>query len=182
MGNIFTSVHYRHGDVNDVRRYVSKLRVIYTCVAESYLDRDEYEKDRWDARKMGNRGAPTACNFHLSFDAISQPWLKQAAKEYCRYAVTIFSVGHLQSILFAVKLFSDFIGRLHPIRTPAEINRPLLVEFFSSIAVKKLATVTVVNLLIDLRTFLRVCAREGWGGIPDQNVIYNEDIPKPPKP
>jgi integrase len=169
-------------NMKDPRRYVSVLRVIYACVAEAYDDRDEYEKDRWDARKMGNRGAPTACNFHLSFDTIPQPWLKQAAKDYCRYAVTMYSVGHLQSILFAVKLFSDFIGRVRPIRTPAEINRPLLVEFFSFVAAKKLATVTVVNLLIDLRTFLRACAREGWGGIPDQNVIYNEDIPKVPKP
>jgi integrase len=164
------------------RRYLSKLRVIYACLAETYDEREEFEKDRWDARKLGNRGMPTACNFHLSFDAIVAPWLKQAAKEYCRYATPLFSVGHLQSILFAVKHFSEFArGRL-PDFGPADINRPLLLDFYHFITRKNLSPLTLANLYVDLRTFLRVCAREGWGDIPDRHVIFDEDIPKIPKP
>src|SRR5262245_12398591 len=125
---------------------------------------------------------PTACNFHLSFDAIVVPWLKQAAKEYCRYATPLFSVGHLQSILLPVKLFSEFAHGQRPDFGPADINRPLLLDFYRFITRKKLSPVTLANLYLDLRTFLRACAREGWGDIPDRHVIYNEDIPKTPKP
>jgi integrase len=125
---------------------------------------------------------PTACNFHLSFDAIVVPWLKQAAKEYCRYATPLFSVGHLQSILFAVKHFSEFARGQRPDFGPADINRPLLLDFYHFITRKNLSPLTLANLYVDLRTFLRVCAREGWGDIPDRHVIYDEDIPKIPKP
>jgi integrase len=161
---------------------LSKLRVIYVCLAEAYDEREEFDKDRWDARKLGNRGMPTACNFHLSFDAIVVPWLKQAAKEYCRYATPLFSVGHLQSILFAVKLFSEFARGQRPDFGPVDINRPLLLGFYRFITQKNLSPLTLANLYVDLRTFLRVCAREGWGNIPDRHVIYDEDIPKVPKP
>jgi integrase len=120
--------------------------------------------------------------FPLSFDAIVVPWLKQAAKEYCRYATPLFSVGHLQCILFAVKLFSEFARSQKTDFSPEDINRPLLLGFYRFVAQKKLSPLTVANLYVDLRTFLRTCAREGWGDIPDRDVIYNEDIPKIPKP
>ena len=162
--------------------YRAKLRVIYACLADAYDEREEFEKERWDARKLGNRGMPTACNFHLSFDAIVVPWLKQAAKEYCRYATPLFSVGHLQSILFAVKLFSEFARQQKSDLGPADINRSLLLGFYRFVAQKQLAAATVANLYVDLRTFLRTCAREGWGNIPDRQVIYDDDIPKIPKP
>ena len=111
------------------KRYLGVLRVIYACLEEVYDEREEFEKDRWDARKMGNCSAPTACNFYLSFGIITLAWLKQAAKEYCRYATPLQSVGHLQGILFAVKLVAEFIGQTQPNMMPAEINRPLLVKF-----------------------------------------------------
>ena len=163
-------------------RYEAKLRVIYACLTDVYDEREEFEKDRWDARKLGNRGMPTACNFHLSFDAIVLPWLKQAAKEYCRYATPLFSVGHLQCILFAAKLFSEFAHSQKPDFVPEDINRPLLLGFYRFVAQKKFAPVAVANLYVDLRTLLRTCAREGWGDIPDRHVIYDDDIPKIPKP
>jgi integrase len=83
-------------------------------------------------------------------------------------------------IVAAVTSFYNFHWRNEQV--PADINRPLLLDFYHFITRKNLSPLTLANLYVDLRTFLRVCAREGWGDIPDRHVIYDEDIPKIPKP
>src|SRR2546430_2141681 len=74
----------------DVARW---LPPIYRIVADAYDARPEIEKDIWDMHKMGLEVNPASTSHHLNFTRISQPWLRDLAKEYMRYNVAVHSPG-----------------------------------------------------------------------------------------
>ena len=48
----------------------------------------EFDKDIWDCRKLGVDTTVIA-DYNIKFLTISQPWLRQAAKQYIKYTFGI---------------------------------------------------------------------------------------------
>jgi integrase len=154
------------------------LRQIYKVIADFYDDREEYEKDIWDLRKLGVEIDKTKSCYRLNFEHITQPWLLQATKNFIRYTVSLFSPGECMNRISTLKDFSAFISHYHPSLKPEDIDRPIILEYITQLPATGLAAGTRHRQIGCLRTFLELCAREGWANVPDKRLIYNEDFPR----
>jgi integrase len=159
---------------------LNTLRQIYKVLEAAYDNRDEYDKEVWDVRKLGYRGNPAKSSYTISFANIYQPWLQEAGKAYIKYSLPIFSVGECQGRVGALRSFSRFLQKSYPMIAPSEIDRPVLLDFMSYLLKSKAGEHTRLNTLVRLRAFLEVCAREQWAPVPDKRLIYREDFPKIP--
>ncbi len=166
----------RNYSVQDV--HITTLRQIYKVLQEAYDNREEYNKEIWDLRKLGISPDPTKSNYRLNFSRITQPWLLQAAKQFIRYSLSICSTGECSTRLAALKDFSAFLSYFHPSLQPSEIDRPLILEYITQLPGTGLAEATRHKQIGSLRTFLELCAREGWANVPDKRLIYSEDFPR----
>lgn len=158
-------------------RRLGVLRRIYRLVAAAYDERPEQEKDRWDLRTLGKVDNATQSHYWLDFTGIGQPWLRETAKRFTRHWLSNHSAAHCRNILFAVRLLSEFLDRTTPPVGPADLSRALLVDFIASLP-GHLHVKTRWHRLASLKTFLEVCAREGWGGVPEKPLLYDDDLPK----
>ncbi|MBD2123418.1 site-specific integrase [Trichocoleus sp. FACHB-262] len=158
--------------------YVTMFRQIYKLLQKAYDDRTEYEKDSWDLRSLGIFCNPSRSEYKLNFNRIASPWVKQAAKHFIRYSLSIRSGGECKNRITTLISFSDFLSKHHPSAQPADINRSLIVEYLSYLASSKLGANTKTRYISQLRTFLEMCPREGWANVPDKRLIYSEDFPK----
>jgi integrase len=172
----------------EVRQYrrpdarISTLRQIYQVVQEARDCRPEHAKDIWDVRKMGAALSPADISYRLNFTQISQPWLRQAAKHYIRYRLSLQSVGTCRWVINALVHFSAFLDQLSRQVQATDIDRALITEYLAYLAAAQLGPKTRQNGLVHLRSFLETSARERWADFPDRRLIYDEDIPKRPRP
>jgi len=150
---------------------------IYDIIASVYDDREEYDKDIWDVRKLGLPFNASKSNYKVNFTRIEQPWLRQLTKRFMRYWVTVHSTSDCRGKVLAVALFSQFLTLHHPSFEPSLLDRPLIVEFLAHLSPTNRAAKTKKDYLISLRTFFECCAREGWAAFPEKRLIYDEDLP-----
>jgi integrase len=155
---------------------------IYKTIQNAYDDRPEYEKDIWDLRKIGGLDNPSKSNYTITFVPITQPWLLQAAKQFIRYSLSIYSQAECCNRAVTLKNFSGFLSKHHPSAQPTDIDRPLIVEYISYLASDSHSNNTRLKYLSHLRMFLETCAREDWLDVLDKRLIYSEDFPKLDKP
>jgi site-specific recombinase XerD len=139
----------------------------------------EYAKDRWQAAALGvpaprGRGS-------VRFIGISQPWLRPAVKEWCRWRLAIGCAwGTVSASATAVDRFSSFLAACEPDSADgAVVTRLLLERFISWLAATGLAATSRSLTLICLRGFLEQNHRHGWlPEIPTDAVIYQDDLPR----
>ncbi len=162
--------------------HITTFRQIYKVVVDAYDGRKEHEKEIWDLRKMGVSSDPSKSSYKINFTKIKQPWLFKATQRFIRYSLSICSVGECQNRIAALSDFSAFLYHYHPTLLPEEIDRPLLLEYLSDLPRTGLHEGTRHRQIGCLRTFLELCAREGWASVPDKRLIYNEDFPRISKP
>ena len=141
----------------------------------------EFDKDIWDSRKLGADIRPSDRNT-INFRAISQPWLRGAAKQYIKYAFATLSWGICIEKKKALMRFSLFLIQSHPGYLASDIDRPLIIEFLSYLVAKKLREKTRLTNIVYLNDFFTLCARNGWADIGDKVLIYKEDYPRLKKP
>jgi integrase/recombinase XerD len=67
-----------------------------------------------------------------------------------------------------------------PNGTAKAITRKLLIEYLSYLPRRVCISVRKSHLL-NLRNFLETAAREHWLPIADERMIFDEEIPRPPK-
>jgi len=173
--HIDASQQLRKYEVED--RCMSMLRQIYHIVKETYDERPEFDKDKWDLRKLGARLNRSKSDYTLNFAPLTQPWLLQAAKQGMRYEVAVHSASECASKLAAIKAFSRFLSKMHPAAEAKDINRSWMIEYFQFLSSCELSEQTRAGYLIALRTFLELCAREGWAQISERRLIYDDDLP-----
>jgi integrase len=150
---------------------------IYDIIQEAYDDREEYEKDIWDCRKLGMQLNRSKSDYKLNFTHLVQPWLRQAAKQYIRYNISIHSRSDCKDKLCVLNHFSLFLVKHYPQIEASAIDRRLIVEFLGYLSSTGLVEKTRKLYLLSLRTFFDLCAREGWARITERLLIYSEDIP-----
>jgi integrase len=158
---------------------LSTLRGIYKVLQEAYEERPEYEKDIWDLRKLGSSLVKSAKNHRLNFTLISQPWLRQAAKDYVRYCLAIQAGGTCHNKLKYLCEFSAFLRKKFPGICSVDITRTLIIEYLGELASDNLSSSYRQGSIGVLKEFLELSAREGWAEVIDKPLIYPSDYPKP---
>lgn len=94
-------------------------------LAAQASEQSEFDKDIWDGRKLGADIRPSD-GITLNFRAISQPWLRQAAKQYIKYSFANLSWDTCRKRKNALKYFSSFLAKSYPGCLVSDINRPLI--------------------------------------------------------
>lgn len=159
----------------------STLRQIYKILQDTYDDRPEYEKDIWDARKLGLFSNPSRSDYKLNFTKITQPWLQQATKKFIQYCLSTYSIGDCYNKISSLNSFSQFLEQHHSDLVASQINRSIIVEYLSYLASTKLTANVRARYISQLRAFLEMCSTEGWADVPEKRLIYSEDFPSAPK-
>lgn len=141
-----------------------------------------YAADGWDAPALGVpalRGRQ-----HISFTRIVQPWLREAAKRWCRWRLVCdLSFGTIGASADAIRRFSGFLAARQPDATPADLTRECLEVYQSWLLATGLSAMTRSQSLIFLRIFLEHNRRFAWlPDIPADAAIYQDDLPRRDKP
>ena len=160
---------------------ITVFRQIYKTIQDTYDERPEYEKEIWDLRKLGGVDNLSKSNYTITFEPITQSWLRSVAKQFIRYTLSTYSQSECCNRAVTLKNFSGFLRECHPSIQPSGIDRPLIVEYISYLLSSGQKNSTRLRRLSHLRIFLETCAREGWLDVPDKRLIYSEDFPKPDK-
>jgi integrase len=160
--------------------YISTLRQLYSIMESAYDDRPEHEKDVWDLQRMAVPISLSLSNVTLSFHRIRQPWLRKPVKAYIRYCLTICAEGTCRTRLQSLTCFSEFLMQERPKGTAKAITRKLLLEYLSYLPARVCVSVRKSHLL-NLRNFLETAARERWLPIAPERMIFDDEIPRPPK-
>jgi integrase len=161
--------------------YISTLRQVHSILKNAYDDRPEYEKDLWSLPRLSIPVSLSLSNTTLNFLLIQQLWLRKAVKAYLRYCLAIYAEGTCRTRLQSLTRFSEFLARELPKATAKTITRKLLVEYLSYLP-KRVGIAVRKTDVINVRTFLEIAAREQWLPIGSERMIYDEEVPQPPKP
>ncbi len=153
------------------------FRQIYQQVEQFYDARSDFDKDIWDMDKMG--APPIAWRTHnrLDFTDISPSWLREAAKHFIRYKLTIRTRSAAGSSLTHIKKFSAFLMEHHPSLQAPDLNRRTIEGYLAHLLTTGLHPNTRHCRIGVLRQFLELCVREGWADVPDRPLIYEDDFP-----
>jgi integrase len=159
------------------------LRQLYKIIADAYDDREETDKDVWDMRKMGvSVNLTLSGGFHLDFTSITQPWLRQLAKEFMKYNVAVNSAGDCYAKLGALNTFSQFLAHQAPLCRITDMNRALMLKYISFLREQQRTIPRRNRLLISLRTVFETCVyRLQVPGLTKERLLFEDDIAKAPK-
>src|SRR6266700_4141781 len=175
-----TSQEYVEAVVEDTR--ICLLRQCYKIVASAYDDREESAKDCWDMRKMGLQVDLTVSQFRLNFAPISQPWLKQLAKEYLKYNAAVHSPGDCTIKLQAIRQFSRFLVLDAPTCCASDIDRALIVKYLGFLRKRQRSIRWCNQTLTHLRNFLETCIYYlQMQELTREHIIFDEDLAKEPE-
>jgi integrase len=161
--------------------YVRTLRQVHSILKSAYDDRPEYEKDVWSIPRLSVPVSLSLSNTTLNFRLIRQLWLRKPVKAYLRYCLAIYAEGTCRTRLQSLTRFSEFLAQERPKTTAKAITRKLLLEYLSYLP-KRVCIAVRKTDVINVRAFLEIAARERWLPIGSERMIYDEEVPQPPKP
>jgi integrase len=158
------------------------FRQLYAIIQNAYDDRPALEQDVWDLRKMG-LGINLAGSHHiLNFTPISQPWLRQVAKQFMKYWVAVRSPGDCSVKLEIVRGFSQFLGEQYPAAGISDIDRAMIIKYIAYLREHQLSESWRKLALSTLRTIIETCAYQlGVDGLTREQIISDADYPKQQK-
>jgi integrase len=142
----------------------------------------EYPRATWRLRNLGIQAGRTAT---IDFAPISQPWLADLAKRWCRWRLSAgLSASDAAHGVRAVRRLSAFLAVHAPAGDPASIDRPLLERYLADLSASPHAPSTHLQHVSALNGFFRDTHRHGWdhGALPATAVFYPEDYPKLSQP
>lgn len=136
----------------------------------------EYVKDIWDARALGVEPRIGKSSYKLNFSSLSQPWLRQTAKQYIKLCLSSISFSSTQEKLHNLRALSRFLAKDYPEIQPVAINRTIITEFTIYLAGLKLAPQSRHKILCEARQFFDTCYQNEWLNIP-KYLVRQEDFP-----
>lgn len=141
----------------------------------------EDEKDIWDLRCLGVELPPASSKYKLNFENILQPWLRQAAKPFIRYILSINSAAEAYNKLMSLKRFSRFLQENYPSINPQDINRTIILEWLGYLSIQSYNV--RIKGIVHSNQFFEQCQRDKWINFTGKPLIYKEDYPgKQPRP
>lgn len=159
-------------------RCLEILRVIYRELELVYDTRPEFERDIWNAERMGASVNLARSETTLNFTNVHPDWLRTAAKKYLRTYISSRSVTSAATIINVVTKFSVFLSEKHPALQPDQIERGLMLEYVNYLALSGLTQNVRREYLKTLNTFLEYCAVESWLPITEKRLIMRHDLPQ----
>lgn len=212
----FVNTHYRGNARTDEGRRISHIRRFFMALDElGYPVQDSvlealnlrnpktnlvkklpYKQlvlgpDVWDVRELGiriNSHKPTS--YKLNFADLSQPWLKELAKEFVSCHANSMGYKAFTSILSVLNKLSRFLREKYPyLEGISSITREIALEFIAYSAAmrrsgssdKRIADGQKRLTMSNLNTFYRVLYTNGLANVPP--VIYlRGDYPKRHRP
>jgi integrase/recombinase XerD len=161
--------------------YMSLLRQASIMLKGAYDLRPPHEKDVWDLERMGGSTNLSRTNVRLGFLIVRQSWLRKAAKLYLKFCLPLYAAGTCRTRVQAIACFSDFLAEVKPHARAKDITRKLLLDYLNYLQ-KRVRTGSARNNVLNLRNFLEMSHREGWLPVGPERLIYDEEVPQPPKP
>lgn len=110
-------------------------------------EQSEFDKDIWDGRKLA-ADVRVSSGFTIDFRGISQPWLRQATKQYIKYTFATLSWSACRNKKNALKHFSSFLAEYYPEYLASNVNRLVIIEFLGYLVSKELRGKTRLNYLV----------------------------------
>ena len=139
----------------------------------------EFPRDVWELRRLGIEGRP-----RLRFDRIPQQWLRDLAKRFARWRLSIGrSVNQVIIDLLALTRFAGFLARpdVSAARL-ADLSRPLLERYLADLALDPRAVRSRNRDIASLNAFFYAVRRHEWDQtLPASAAFYPDDLPRPPK-
>ena len=139
--------------------------------------KEEYERDIWDCRRLGIDGGVGRSSYKLNFTALTQPWLKQTAKQYLKMCLSSITFSSVQEKIYALRKLSHFLNQDYPNIQPSDISRKVITEFTVYLAGKKLAAQTRYNIICDSKLYFETCYQNEWLNV-SRYLVRQEDFPK----
>jgi len=137
----------------------------------------EFPRDVWELRRLGIEGRK-----RLRFDGIPQPWLRQLAKRFARWRLSI-GRSPIQTYVDvqAVTRLARFLDS-PPVNvtTLAGIDRVILERYLADLATDPRAVRSRSRDISSLGAFLDAIRRNQWDrSLPASAAFYPDDFPKP---
>lgn len=187
LENHFMSNKISKYDIKNIQATIVQLKKYWI---NAYDDRDEYEKDIWDIRKIN----PTKLSlgqtkYHLKFTDVPDIY-KKLIKKYMRVRVLKDSFGYCEKRLYSVRLFLTFIFKQHSdwtdlkILSREDIEKFItwIHEWFENRGTQRI-DMQVWNVLIDSRNFIEYIQLSEYDEAPLRLVttlFFKEDRPSKP--
>jgi len=139
----------------------------------------EFPRDVWELRRLGIEGRK-----RLRFDGIPQPWLRQLAKRFARWRLSI-GRSPIQTYVDvqAVTRLARFLDS-PPVSVSAlvGVDRAVLERYLADLATDPRAVRSRSRDISSLGAFLDAVRRHQWDrSLPASASFYPDDFPKPEK-
>ncbi len=165
----------RHGQNGQV----AFLRYAYRCLEDLRCGSGweaEFPRDVWELRRLGIEGRK-----RLRFDGIPQPWLRDLAKRFARWRLSI-GRSPIQTYVDvqAVTRLARFL-EASPVNITnlAGVDRVTLERYLADLAADTRALGSRSRDISSLGAFLDAIRRHGWDrDLPASAAFYPDDFPK----
>jgi integrase len=138
----------------------------------------EFPRDVWVLRRLGLDGTRA----RLRFDRIAQPWLREPAKRFVRWRLSIGrSVNQALIDILALNRFSQFLAdRQAAAGGLATVDRTVLERYLAYLALDPRSTHSRSRDIGSLNAFFHAVRRHGWDEtLPATATFYPDDFPRP---
>lgn len=164
--------------------YESFLQQVYWFMLNFYDDREEFEKDIWDLRKIpGTKYTQNLAHYLLSFENIPLSF-RPLVKRYLKVRVTIRSHSQCASDLLALRLFLCFIHRQYPHWNDIkDLSRKDIEDYLTWCRsyTEGRQDIYYYRCLVNLRSFFNYIQQAGYLEAPEKphfSLLLKEDFPK----
>ena len=164
--------------------YILKaFRLMYATVEEAYDERPEMERDIWNLRKLGYAITQSKMTYLLNFTPITQPWLRQLAKDFIKYNLSLHGTDDCRQKIVSLRRFSQFLDTEGPLMGSRHIDRELMIKYISYLSITGCSASERHRSLLQLRLFLEISAHQlQKAELPKERLIFDEDLPRRPQP
>ncbi|HDR5276896.1 transposase [Bacillus cereus] len=167
-------------------KYETFLKVIYLFYKDYYDERDEFEKDIWDIRKIAkSKVVEHEAHYLLNFTAIPSPF-RNMIKRYIKFRIQYVSHGQSCLDIRSISLFLNFIYEKYPNWNDLSLLSRKDMENYRDWQriEQELHQKAQRNYLITLRVFLETIEKLQYiesPKIPASLLLFKEDIPQLPR-
>ena len=157
---------------------VSIISTIYKTLEEFYDNREEWEKDIWLFENIGIQPHRRGLR-RLNFTSITQPWLNDAVKKFCKHQLVTgsYKASTCTGVLTGLKYFSSYLNEYHPNILPNLLNRSIAEDYLAYLLKKYPKPETRAGAISSLNSFLTQNDIHHWLPIKTR-LIYPGDYPK----
>jgi integrase len=176
----YFDVHHaaRHGQNGQVAFLRYACRCLEDLLCGSGWEA-EFPRDVWELRRLGIEGRK-----RLRFDAIPQPWLRQLAKQFARWRLSI-GRSPIQTYIDvqAVTRLARFLASPQvDVTGLAGLDRAMLERYLADLATDPRAVRSRSRDISSISAFLDAVRRHEWDhSLPTSGAFYPDDFPKPEK-